>query len=118
VGRWTEQLKQQRETVHVVREEDSSHLPSSPASSTLSSTERTTNYELRSADLDPIRAWYHRNREAFTTDGGRRRFDPGGFCMFHGRPLAYPEQQLGACNWCLSPADSPPPIRGRGGAPG
>ncbi len=30
-----------------------------------------------------------------------RGHDPGGYCAEHGRRLSYPEQQRGACSWCV-----------------
>jgi hypothetical protein len=49
----------------------------------------------------PFRAWRLRNAELLIEQDGRRGHDAGGFCAAHHRPLSYPEQQRGACSWCV-----------------
>ena len=55
--------------------------------------------------IDPFRVWRHRNAEMMTEVDARLGHDPGGFCAKHNRWLTYPEQQRGACSWCV-PVDS------------
>jgi len=50
---------------------------------------------------DPFRAWRLRNAELLTEAKGRLGHDYGGFCATHRRPLSRPEQQRGACSWCV-----------------
>ena len=50
---------------------------------------------------DPLRAWRLANAERLTAEDARLGHDPGGFCATHHRWLTYPEQQRGACSWCV-----------------
>ena len=63
----------------------------------------TDTYDIRHTPppIDPFRAWRHRNAERLTEADARRGYDPGGFCAEHRRWLSYPEQQRGACSWCV-----------------
>jgi hypothetical protein len=49
----------------------------------------------------PFRAWRLRNAELLAEQDGRLGHDVGGFCAAYHRPLSYPEQQRGACSWCV-----------------
>ncbi len=59
-------------------------------------------YSDGAAALDyPLRAWCLRNAELLSQIDRRLGHDRGGFCAAHGRWLNYPEQQRGACSWCV-----------------
>ena len=74
-----------------------------------------TRLEAVHAKKEPVMgAIVGRVRGGFTVDlGGASAFLPGtqldvrpvrdygGFCATHRRPLSYPEQQRGACSWCV-----------------
>ena len=49
----------------------------------------------------PFRRWRWRNAELLTEKDRELGHDPGGFCAQHNRWLTYPEQQRGACSWCV-----------------
>jgi hypothetical protein len=51
--------------------------------------------------MTAFRAWYWRNAEMLTDADRRHGYDTGGFCVKDRRWLSYPEQQRGACSWCV-----------------
>ena len=61
--------------------------------------DQTTKVPARPADR--FRRWRWRNSELLTDTDRRLGHDPGGFCAQHNRWLTYPEQQRGACSWCV-----------------
>jgi len=46
--------------------------------------------------------WRLANAARLTSDQLATGLDPGGYCVNHDRPLSYPEQQRGACSWCVT----------------
>ena len=50
---------------------------------------------------DPFAGWRASNAERLTDEDRRRGYDAGGYCTSHGRRLSWPEQQRGACSWCV-----------------
>jgi hypothetical protein len=98
MGRWLDRGRTRRG----LRAEDTrfDHLAGAVApQTTLARNDQTT--KVPSPPADPFRRWRWTNAEQLTAGDLARGRDPGGFSAAHGRALAYPEQQRGACSWCV-----------------
>ena len=98
MGRWMDRGKTRRgEGAPVASMDSPADVVSRPTSAARN--DQTTKVPAR--PVDRFRRWRWRNAELLTDDDRRLGHDSGGFCATHHRWLTYPEQQRGACSWCV-----------------
>ena len=99
MGTWMERGRARRNAEAIstlpaaIKDED-------PTVSTAARNDQTTKPTPPTA-VDPLRAWRWRNAELLTDGDLRVGHDAGGWCVEHWRWLTWPEQQRGACSWCV-----------------
>ena len=97
MARWMKQAEQKTASAYPVVSKDPGPFSVSRNGSgpTLSAKNEQTNKG------DRCTVWQRENAERLTVVDLAAGLDAGGFCAAHHRALSYPEQQRGACSWCV-----------------